>query len=145
MSDKETCDQSQCSKQCENHSLNTNRISVLESKYKVVEENTTTVSKLSSKVSMLLVFMTLVVFIVSAGALYTYTGVNNFKDVYSDDRIALHKELTITNDKNRKLIIDSINDLDDSIDRKIDVLDNRIDKMTEKVVRMETKIESFNE
>ncbi len=133
-----------CDKKCTDHAVNTSRISVLEDKYSVVVENTSTVSKLSSKVSLLLVFMTMVVIIVSGGALYTFTGINTFKDTYFEDRITLNKELTIMNIENRDLIIDSIDDLEDSMYHKIEKLDDRIDVIDKTVSKMSTKIESFH-
>ena len=138
----DNCDN--CDRECKEHSNNTNRISILESKYGVVEKTNTTVSKLSSKVSMLLLFMTLIVMIVSGGAIYTFTGVNSFKTMYFNDRIILNKELTNTNDKNRQLIVESINNLDSNINTKINSINVRINSMREHIVKLETKIESSN-
>ena len=75
------------------------RISVLESKYDVIAKNTEVVIKLASKVSLLLTIMSFVVVIVSGGAVYTFTALSNFKDVYAQDRMQFHTQIVESQDK----------------------------------------------
>lgn len=120
------------------------RLSIMEKKYKVVEDHTVTVSKLSTKVSLLLTIMSFAVVIVSGAAVYTFTGLNNFKDVYTEDRIDIHHLINDTQISNRELIQESIISLkvslDDRIDDIEDNMDGRMDSIEKQYIELKTKI-----
>ena len=134
-----------CDKECKHHEDNLRRISVLENKYTVVEENTITVNKLTSKVSLLLTIMSFVIFIVSGGAIYTFTGLNDFKDIYSLDRMNLQKQISTTQEKNTEKLTNAISSLQDEIGDRLDDFDERMDDFEKGMVKLETKIESVKE
>lgn len=113
------------------------RISVLESKYDVIAKNTEVVIKLASKVSLLLTIMSFVVIIVTGGAIYTFTALSNFKDVYAEDRMQFHTQIVDSQDKNRELIQDSIHELEQTMDNRLDDVERNISIIT-------TKIDSFH-
>lgn len=108
---------------------NSERISVLESKYDVIAKNTEIVIKLAAKVSLLLSIMSFVVVIVSGGAMYTFTALANFKDVYAEDRLALHNKIVESQKENRILIQDSIHDLESNIDDRMDIVERKVEKL----------------
>lgn len=120
------------------------RLSIMEKKYKVVEDHTVTVSKLSTKVSLLLTIMSFAVIIVSGAAVYTFTGLDKFKDVYNEDRIGVHQLINETQISNRKLIQDSIDALESSLDTRIDDIednmDERMDSIEKQYIELKTKI-----
>jgi predicted PurR-regulated permease PerM len=134
-----------CTGKCDAHKDTTARLHILEQKYKVVQDNTNTVSRLSDKVSLLLTVLGIIIFIVSAGAIYTYTGVNDFDTKYSSDMIKLHRQLAVTNNNNRDLIISSIDKVEENINIKISELDSRINQMSNDMVRIKTQLEDYHE
>ena len=117
--------------------LQASRISVLESKYDVIAKNTEVVIKLASKVSLLLSIMSFVVVIVSGGAIYTFTALSNFKDVYAQDRINLHTQIVDTQKESRLLIQESIDDLEET-------MDSRLDDVERNISVLQTKIDTFH-
>jgi hypothetical protein len=124
---------------------NNSRISIMEEKYKVVEDHTITVSKLSAKVSLLLTIMSFCVMIVSGAAVYTFTGLNNFKDIYVEDRIEIHKLINDTQINNRILIEQSIRRLEAALYKRIDVIEDnmeiRMNDIEKQYIELKTKIE----
>lgn len=120
------------------------RLSIMEKKYKVVEDHTITVSRLSTKVSLLLTIMSFAVVIVSGAAIYTFTGLNAFKDVYNEDRIGIYQLVNETQISNRKLIQDSIDSLENSLDTRIDNIednmDMRMDAIEKQYIELKSKI-----
>ena len=107
------------------------RLSILEKRYGVVEEHTITVSKLSSKVSVLLTLMSFAVFIVSGAAVYSFTGLDSFKDSYNDDRVEMHRIMNKTQNDNREVITYAIKALEEGVSKKMKEyeigMDTRID------------------
>ena len=115
---------------------NSERLSVLESKYDVIAKNTEVVIKLAAKVSLLLSIMSFVVVIVSGGAMYTFTALSKFKDVYAEDRIELHTKIVESQKENRILVQDSISKLEDNLDDRLDDMEENISKITNKIDRL---------
>ena len=115
---------------------NSERLSVLESKYDVIAKNTEVVIKLAAKVSLLLSIMSFVVVIVSGGAMYTFTALSNFKDVYAEDRLELHTKIVESQKENRILIQDSINKIESNIDDRLDDVEANINKINNKIDRL---------
>ena len=118
-----------CNKQCDEHTLNTNRISVLEEKYSVVARNTIAVERLNSKVSILLTVMSFIVLLVSGGVMYTFTGLNNFKEVYAKDRLILNTQILQSQENNRKMIAESLQRFEQSLNARMDKLERKIEQM----------------
>ena len=112
---------------------NSERLSILESKYDVIAKNTEVVIKLAAKVSLLLSIMSFVVVIVTGGAMYTFTALSNFKDVYAEDRIVLHEKIVDSQRENRILIQDSIKDLELRMDDRLDDVERNINRITDKI------------
>lgn len=130
------------------------RLGILESQYKVVERHTTTVSKLSTKVTLLLTIMTFAAVIATGGVVYTFTGINDFKDSYHIDKIDFQKQILtgIGNlgslmDAKMESIEDKMDDkmegiedkMDDKMDSIEDKFDERMDELEKKVLLMEKK------
>ena len=112
---------------------NSERLSVLESKFDVIAKNTEVVIKLAAKVSLLLSIMSFVVVIVSGGAMYTFTALSTFKDVYAEDRLELHTKIVESQKENRILIQDSISKLEDNIDERLDEVEENINRINNKI------------
>lgn len=118
------------------------RITVLEEKYTVIENNTSTVNRLTGKVSLLLTIMSFAVVIVTAGAIYTFTGLNDFKDTYAVDRMELHTQISQAQEKNTEKIQSSIDQLEYSIYNRLDNFDDRLDGLEKGMIKIETKLET---
>ena len=118
-----------CDKKCSDHLVNGKRIEILEQQYTTVEKNTVSLTKLATKVSILLTVMSFIVILVSGGVIYTFTGLSKFKDTYNEDRIELYNDINHSQDKNRELIQQSIYNLERSLNTKIDKLDSKIEKL----------------
>ena len=116
------------------------RITVLEEKYTVIKNNSTIDNRLTTKVSLLLTIMSFAVVIVTAGAVYTFTGLNDFKDSYALDRMELHTQMTASNEKNAEKIQSAINSLEDSIYDRLDDFDHRLDKFEKGMIKIETQL-----
>ena len=126
---------------CKDHSSYENRLTVLEKKYDVVEDNTISINKLASKISLLLTIMSIIAMLVAAGALYTFTGINSFKETYAEDRIQLNRELAQMQQDNTKRIETLIENFRASNDIKLGKINDRLRTMETKIIKLETKIE----
>ncbi len=113
---------------CEEHIINTSKIAVLESEYKIVENNSKVVSSLSGKFSLLLAIMGIVAAVVATGSFYTFTGVSDFKVAYLGDRLALHQQITDNHDKNREMFQTAINNMSNEMRKDIKTMGEEFDK-----------------
>lgn len=110
----------------ENHEK---RISILEDKYTLTEKNAINVTALTAKVSILLSIMTFSVIIVSAGTVYTFTGLNTFKDIYASDRLTLHTYISETQKEHADNINQTLSDLENNMDEEFKTIEEKLDKM----------------
>ncbi len=108
----------------------TARLKILEEQYKIVGQHTEIVNKLSTKVTLLLTIMTATLAIAAAGVVYTFTGVNEFKDIYTKDKIEFKTQL-----------ISSVADIEKSMNANLIAieknLDKRMDGIERRVIMME--------
>jgi len=112
-------------------------------KEKTQEEiNTIAVSKLASKVSLLLTIMSFVIVIVSGGAIYTFTGLNQFKDIYAQDRLNLQIQFAESQRKNTRQLTDAMADLEHSIGGKMDNMNNRLNNLEKNMIKLQTKLDN---
>jgi len=118
---------------CNDHSRRDEQIQQLQEKLQVVENNTATVNKLTTRVNLLLTLMSLGTVTVLGGAIYTFTALSSFKDVYANDRIELQKQLTSMQKENLNAINSGLAILDANID-------NRIDNMSDRLVKLEATL-----
>ena len=110
-------------------------------KLSIIENNNITVNKLATKVSLLLTIMSFVIFIVSGGAIYTFTGLNQFKDIYANDRIKLQIQISESQRKNTKELTHAMSSLENNISRKIDTINDRINNLEKNMIKLQTKID----
>lgn len=127
--------QQQCVQPCIDALVNRKNIEVLEAKLAVVEENTKTVNRLSVKVSLLLYLMSFIITIVSAGALYMFTGLSSFKDTYSEHRLQLQATISQMHNTDKELVRSEIKEL-------LGNIEPQIKELSKKVTYLETRIES---
>lgn len=114
------------------------RLSIMEKKYKVVEDHSITVSKLSTKVSLLLTIMSFAVIIVTGGAVYTFTGLDQFKDVYNEDRLEIHHLVLESQIENREMVRNSMQRLENVMDDRYDVIEKGMD---DRIKRLEESLD----
>jgi hypothetical protein len=122
-----------CTQPCVDHMLQSSKIEIIESKLSLVEENTKTVDRLSTKVSLLLTIVSFIIVIVASGALYTFTGLANFKDTYSEHRLQLQNEIHKINNDDKEFIRKEIKELTNS-------LENKMSDMQKKIVTIEAAV-----
>lgn len=115
-----------CTQPCVDHVLQSSKIEILESKLALVEENTKTVNRLSTKVSLLLTIMSFVIVMVTSGALYTFTGLSTFKDTYSEHRLQLQADINKMNTEDKEFIRKELKELTNSIDQRISELAKKV-------------------
>lgn len=149
MTDKRLIQCVDCDKFCADHTINTSKIAVLESEYKIVENNSKTVSSLSGKFSLLLIIMGIVTAIVAGGAIYTFTGVSDFKVAYLGDRLALHQQIAENHDKNREIFQTAITTMSSELRKDIKVMGEEMDRRmdvieSDIVVLKNTKVDRPN-
>ena len=112
-------------------------------KEKTQEEiNTIAVNKLASKVSLLLTIMSFVIVIVSGGAIYTFTGLNQFKDIYAQDRLNQQIQFAESQRKNTRQLTDAMVDLEHSIGSKIDNMNDRLNNLEKNMIKLQTKLDA---
>jgi len=126
-----------CTSHCDEHLVRTKQIEILEEKLSVVEENTKTVNKLATKVSLLLTIMSFTVVLVTSAAIYTFTGLASFKETYAEHRLQLHSEISKMHIADKEFIQKEIKTLSDS-------LDVRISELSRKVTVLETTVSNTN-
>lgn len=134
-------------KTCASHSGNNERIHQLEEKMAVVENNTATVAKLTARVNLLLLLISFGTTGVIGGAVYTFTGLSRFKDIYAADRITLQQQLNAMQKANIESLNTGLKELNAGLNTKIDNLDHkvdsRMDQISERITKLEGAVDNF--
>jgi len=122
---------------CEEHNNNSRRISDLEKKFKMCESNTISISNLTGKITILIMIMSFSFTIVSGGAIYTFTGLNKFKDVYATNLIKNQSIMSEIKYNNTEKIQRSIYTLEQNVNNKIDKLNDKLINVERLMIRNE--------
>lgn len=114
---------------CGEHATKTSEIHQLQEKLQVVENNTATMNRLTGRVNMLVTLMSIGTISVLGGAIYTFTALSNFKEVYAKDRIEMQQQLTSMQKENITALNSGLAILDTNIDSRIDGMSDRLVKL----------------
>jgi hypothetical protein len=105
------CDTASCDKQCKDHAMNDNRLTILEEKLQIIEDNTKVVDQLTGRVNLLIVLMAITATTVSGGAMYTFTAISRFKQNHAGEQLSIEKQ---------------IHELEQTIDKRFDSIEHRL-------------------
>jgi len=119
---------------CPDHNVTENRLSALEKDRTVMEANSATGGRLTTRVSMLIALISIGTLTVLAGTVYTFTAIAQFKGEYAEHRIALINKVNTSQNK----IVEKLSNKMEGMERRID---NRLDTMSTKIATMEATID----
>ena len=88
--------------------------------------------------------MTFSAVIITSGVLYTFIGINEFKDIYTDNRIELHNKISDIQEKHTSKIQDHLRIVSDDINEEIFILSNRVNDLDGSIIKIQTQIKEFH-
>ena len=114
---------------CPDHGVTDSRISALEKDRTVMEANSATVGKLTTRVSLLITIMSIGTLTVLAGTIYTFTAIAQFKSEYSEHRIAMIEKMNSSQKETVEKISEEMSEMERRLDDRMDDVSGRLSAM----------------